>query len=128
MYSEKYHYTKEHEWLLVEGDQVTVGITHHAQDQLGDIVYVELPEVGESFDQGDEFGSVESVKAVAEVFMPVSGEISAVNENLEDAPESVNQSPHDDGWLIKVTLSDASQLEGLMNHEAYENFVAQESA
>lgn len=128
MYPDNYRYSKEHEWLLVEGDQATVGITHHAQDQLGDIVYVELPDVGETFDQGDEFGSVESVKAVAEVFMPIAGEILEVNAALEDGPEAVNQEPHGDGWLIKVRIADPAELEGLMDHEAYQNFVNEESA
>ncbi len=127
MYPEGYRYTKEHEWLKVEGEIVTVGITHHAQDQLGDIVYVELPDVGSEFDKGDEFGSVESVKAVAEVFMPISGEVVEVNEDLEDSPEQVNSAPHDAGWILKLKMSDASELDELMDAAAYEAFVAAES-
>ncbi len=127
MYPEGYRYTKEHEWLKVEGEIVTVGITHHAQDQLGDIVYVELPDVGSEFDKGDEFGSVESVKAVAEVFMPISGEVVEVNEDLEDSPEQVNSAPHDAGWILKLKMSDASELGELMDAGAYEAFVAAES-
>jgi len=128
MYPSKYQYTKEHEWLLVKGDQATIGITHHAQDQLGDIVYVELPEVGETFAAGDEFGSVESVKAVAEIFMPIDGEILETNADLEDSPDLVNQNPHDGGWLVKIRISDPSQLKGLMDASAYEAFVAEESS
>ena len=127
MYPDNYKYSKEHEWVNVEGDVATIGITHHAQDQLGDIVYVELPEVDAEFAAGDEFGSVESVKAVAEVFMPISGTVTEVNESLEDSPETVNQNPHDDGWILKMKISDASELDDLMDKAAYEAFVAAES-
>jgi len=128
MYPENLYYTKEHEWLNVDGDEATVGITHHAQDQLGDIVYVELPEEGDDFNEGDEFGSVESVKAVAEVFMPVNAQILETNAKLEDSPELVNQDPHGDGWLIRVKVKDPAQLEELMDHRAYQAFVEEESA
>ena len=127
MYPDNYLYTREHEWLDVEDQVATVGITDHAQDQLGDIVYVDLPEVGSEFGNGDEFGSVESVKAVAEVFAPVSGEVVEVNEALEDEPELVNKSPHEAGWLIKVKISDKSELDDLMDPNAYEEYVAQEA-
>lgn len=127
MYPDNYKYSKEHEWVNIEGDVATIGITHHAQDQLGDIVYVELPEVDAEFAAGDEFGSVESVKAVAEVFMPISGTVTEVNESLEDSPETVNQNPHDDGWILKMKISDASELDDLMDKAAYEAFVAAES-
>ncbi len=127
MYSEKHLFSKEHEWIEVDGDTALIGITDHAQQQLGDIVYVDLPELDAEYTAGDEFGSVESVKAVAEVFMPVDGEILAVNEHLEESPETVNQDPHAAGWLIKVKLSNPAQLEGLMDHNAYAEFVAQES-
>jgi len=127
MYPDAYRYSKEHEWLAVDGDTVTVGITHHAQDQLGDIVYVDLPEVGSEFEAGDEFGSVESVKAVAEVYMPVSGEVLEVNEGLEDNPELVNSSPHEDGWILKLKMSDTSQLDEMMDAGAYATFVKQET-
>lgn len=128
MYPNNYYYTKEHEWLLVENDEATVGITDHAQNQLGDIVYVELPESGDSFDAGEEFGSVESVKAVAEVFMPIDGEILDINSNLEDNPELVNTKPHDEGWLIKIKIANPSQLEELMSDSDYQKFVEEESA
>lgn len=127
MYSEKHLFSKEHEWIEVDGDTALIGITDHAQQQLGDIVYVDLPELDAEYTAGDEFGSVESVKAVAEVFMPVDGEILEVNEQLEESPETVNQDPHAAGWLIKVKLSNPAQLEGLMDHNAYAEFVAQES-
>jgi glycine cleavage system H protein len=127
MYPNNYYYTREHEWVDVEEGVASIGITDHAQDQLGDIVYVELPEVGADLNAGDEFGSVESVKAVAEVFSPVTGEVTEINEELEDNPEKVNQSPHEDGWLIKIKLADTSELESLMNHEEYASFVEEES-
>lgn len=127
MYPDNYKYTKEHEWILIDGKTATIGITHHAQSQLGDIVYVELPEVEEFFGIGDEFGSVESVKAVAEVYMPISGEILAINEDLEETPELVNKDPHDDGWLVKVKITDPSELEDLMNHTEYQEFIDSES-
>ena len=127
MYPDHYLYTKEHEWLDIEDDVAIVGVTEHAQDQLGDIVYVELPEVGSDFSAGDEFGSVESVKAVAEVYMPVSGEIIEVNEALEDKPELVNSSPHDKGWIIKVRMTDPSELEDLMDGPSYEEYVEEET-
>ncbi|MFP4085617.1 MAG: glycine cleavage system protein GcvH [Desulfobacteraceae bacterium] len=112
-------YTDDHEWALQVGEQCTVGITDYAQDQLGDIVFVELPEVGERFKQGDVFGTVESVKAVAELFMPVSGEITEINEALTDAPELVNTSPYDQGWLVRIGPDQAADLNALMDREAY---------
>ena len=127
MYPDNYYYTKEHEWLYVEGNIATVGITDHAQDQLGDIVYVELPDEDDEFGAGEEFGSVESVKAVAEVFMPVSGSVVEVNEALEDQPDLVNKDPHDDGWLVKIRLSDRSELDGLMDYQEYEEYIEQEA-
>lgn len=127
MYPENYRYTKEHEWLKIEGKIATVGITHHAQSQLGDIVYVDLPSVDDEFDAGDEFGSVESVKAVAEVFMPVSGAVTEVNENLEDSPELLNSDPHDGGWLLKIELKDSNELNDLMNATEYASFVDSEN-
>ncbi len=112
-------YAKSHEWARAEGDTVKVGITDYAQDQLGDIVFVELPEVGESFDKGAEFGTVESVKAVSELYMPVGGEIVAVNSALEDAPERVNNTPYSEGWMLEVKAQNASELDSLMDMEAY---------
>jgi glycine cleavage system H protein len=112
-------YAKSHEWARAEGDTVKVGITDYAQDQLGDIVFVELPEVGESFDKGAEFGTVESVKAVSELYMPVGGEIVTVNSALEDAPERVNNTPYSEGWMLEVKAQNASELDSLMDKEAY---------
>lgn len=112
-------YAESHEWARAEGDTVKVGISDYAQDQLGDIVFVELPETGESFDKGTEFGTVESVKAVSELYMPVGGEIVAVNSALEDAPEQVNNNPFSEGWMIEVKPQDTSELDALMDKEAY---------
>ena len=112
-------YTKAHEWAKLSGDTVTVGINDYAQDQLGEIVFVELPEVGNTFSKGEEFGSVESVKAVSEIYIPVSGEVVEINKSLEDAPERVNESCYEDGWLIKVKPDDVSELDDLMDKAAY---------
>ena len=112
-------YTKDHEWAKLEGDTVTIGINDYAQDQLGEIVFVELPEVGDTFSAEDEFGSVESVKAVSEMYMPISGEIMAVNENLEDAPELVNEDCYQGGWIIKVKPADSAKMDALMDKAAY---------
>jgi len=112
-------YTKDHEWAKLSGDIVTIGINDYAQDQLGEIVFVELPEVEDTFSEGDEFGSVESVKAVSEIYIPISGEIVEINEDLEDAPELVNESCYEGGWLIKVKPSDLSQMDALMEKTAY---------
>jgi glycine cleavage system H protein len=112
-------YTKDHEWAKLEQDTVTIGINDYAQDQLGEIVFVELPEVGDSFAAEDEFGSVESVKAVSEMYMPISGEVVAVNENLEDAPELVNEDCYQGGWIIKIKPSDPTEMDGLMDKTAY---------
>jgi glycine cleavage system H protein len=112
-------YTKDHEWAKAAGDTVTIGINDYAQDQLGEIVFVELPEVGDTFSAEDEFGSVESVKAVSELYMPISGEVVAVNENLEDAPELVNEDCYQGGWIIKVKPSDNSEMNELMDKAAY---------
>ena len=112
-------YADDHEWAKAQGDTVRVGISDYAQDQLGDIVFVELPEVGESFEKGAEFGTLESVKAVSEIYMPVGGEIVAVNDTLEEAPEKVNNSPYGDGWLVEIKLSNPQELEQLMDKAAY---------
>jgi len=112
-------YTKSHEWAEPAGDTVKIGITDYAQDQLGDIVFVEMSEAGESFAKGDEFGTVESVKAVSELYMPIGGEIVAVNPSLEDAPEMVNNTPYSDGWMIEVKPNDPAELDGLMTKDAY---------
>ena len=112
-------YAESHEWARSEGDKVKVGISDYAQDQLGDIVFVELPEVGDTLGKSEEFGTVESVKAVSELYMPVSGEIVAVNSSLEDSPEKVNNTPYGDGWMIEVKADNPSELDGLMSKEAY---------
>ena len=117
-------YTEDHEWLKIEGDTATVGITVHAQDALGDVVFVELPEVGTTFAQKDTAGVVESVKAAADVYMPVSGEVVAVNEALRDDPSLANSDPLGAGWFFKVKLSDASQLDTLMDETSYTAFSA----
>ncbi len=116
-------YTKDHEWVKVEGDVATVGITEFAQSELGDIVYVEIETVGESIDQEEVFGSVEAVKTVSDLFMPVSGEILEFNENLEANPELVNSDPYGEGWMIKVKISDTSQIEALLDATAYQGLI-----
>ncbi len=116
---EELKYSKDHEWAKVEGDIVTIGINDYAQDQLGEVVFVEVPEVGDSLSKGDEFGTVESVKAVSEIYLPVSGEVVEVNEALEDAPELVNNSPYEDGWIIKLKTDDLSELDNLLDKAAY---------
>ncbi|WIX34605.1 MULTISPECIES: glycine cleavage system protein GcvH [Salinicola] len=121
-------YTDSHEWVLDNGDgSVTVGITDHAQEALGDVVFVELPEPGKSLDAGDEFGVIESVKAASDLYAPLAGEILEVNETLEDAPETVNDSPYSDGWILKLKLADQGELESLLSAEAYADLVAAEA-
>ena len=112
-------YAKDHEWTKLESDKVKIGIDDYAQDQLGDIVFVELPEVGATFSKGEEFGTVESVKAVSELFMPIGGEILAINTALEETPEHVNNSPYDEGWMIEIKPSDVAEMDVLMDKEAY---------
>lgn len=119
MYPEDYRYSKEHEWIQVDGDTCTMGVTHFAQDELGEVVFVELPEVGQTFAAHDEIGTIESVKAVAEVYTPLAGEIVEINEALADQPELVNGEPHGDGWLVKIRISDAAELDDLMSAEEY---------
>ena len=116
-------YTEDHEWIKIEGDIATVGITLHAQDALGDVVFVELPEVGSSHEQKDAIGVVESVKAAADVYMPVSGEITEVNESLQDDPSVINSDPLNAGWFFKIKLSDASQLDALLDQTAYDELL-----
>lgn len=119
-----FYFSEEHEWACDNGDgTVTIGISNYAQDALGDIVFVELPEVGEEVERDEEFGVVESVKAVSDLYSPVTGEVVAVNKELEDAPELVNESPYQAGWMIKVRLSDSAELDDLMSLEGYESFV-----
>lgn len=119
-------YTKEHEWIKVEGDVATVGITVHAADALGELVYVELPNVGDSLSKGDAFAVVESSKSASDVYAPVSGEVAEVNEELTSAPELINNSTYENGWIAKVQLSDASQLDEYMDETAYKTFCEEE--
>jgi glycine cleavage system H protein len=123
MYPEEFQYTKDHEWIQVDGDTGTIGITDHAQQELGDIVYVELPKSGDPITAAETFGTVESVKAVSEVYSPVSGEVTAVNEKLQDHPELLNSDPHAAAWLIRVHLSDPQELEKLMSSQEYEAYI-----
>jgi glycine cleavage system H protein len=122
------HYAETHEWVRVDGNEATVGITDYAQQQLSDVVYVELPEIGDVFEKGGVFATVESVKAAADVYMPIGGEITEVNEVLEDAPQLVNEDPFEAAWFARFTASDLSELDDLMDAEAYEKFVAEEEA
>jgi glycine cleavage system H protein len=119
-------YMESHEWARKDGDEFVVGITDFAQESLSDIVYVELPEIGDTFDQGDSFGVVESVKAASDVYVPVGGEVTAINEELEDAPEVVNQDPFGAGWLIRLAPSNPAEFDELMDAAAYEAMVAEE--
>jgi glycine cleavage system H protein len=118
-FPEDVRYSESHEWVKADGDRARIGITDYAQDQLGDIVFVELPDVGESFEKGAEFGTVESVKAVSELYLPVSGEIVAINGALEDAPELINNTPFSDGWMIEIRFEDPSELDALLDKDAY---------
>ncbi|MDM7998171.1 MAG: glycine cleavage system protein GcvH [Acidobacteriota bacterium] len=127
MYSEANLYTKDHEWILVQDDIGTIGITDYAQHELGDVVYVDLPEVGDTFEANEPFGSVESVKAVSEVFCPVSGEIVEVNAKLEESPELINQSPHDQAWMVKIRLSNPNELKELLSAQAYEEYLQEQA-
>jgi len=117
------YYSKDHEWLKVEGETGTVGITDHAQHSLGDVVYVELPKTGETFAAHDTFGSVESVKAVSELFLPVACEVTEVNESLSDEPEKVNSDPYGDGWMLRVKLSNRGEVDSLLNAAEYEDYI-----
>ena len=126
MYPENYRYTKEHEWVLVEGETGTVGITDHAQDALGDIVYVDLPRVGAAIEQGKSLGSVESVKAVSDVYCPVSGEVTDINSTLAEKPELLNSDPHGAAWLIKLKLSNPAEAGSLMTAADYEAYIGAE--
>ena len=123
MYPDNFRYTTEHEWVLAEGDSGTVGITFHAQHELGDIVYVDLPKIGAKAEKGVSFGSVESVKAVSDIFAPVSGKIVAVNELLADAPEKLNEDPHGAAWLVKIRMSKPDELGELMSAAEYQEHI-----
>lgn len=118
-------YSKEHEWVKVEGSVATIGITEYAQGELGDIVFVELPEIDDEINEGDTFGSVESVKTVSELYAPISGKVVEVNEELEDSPEFVNESPYEKAWMVKVEISDESQIEALLTAEKYAEMIGE---
>ena len=126
MYPQELRYSKEHEWVRVEGDTATVGITDHAQDQLGDIVFVELPKAGSRVQSMQSFGTVESVKAVSDIYAPMSGEVAEINESLVDEPEKLNSDPHGAGWLIKVRVEDQNELANLMTAEEYQAYIEAE--
>ena len=124
MYPSDYRYTKDHEWIKVEGSTGTVGITDYAQQELGDVVFAELPRVGAQVKSGESFGTVESVKAVSEIFAPVSGEITEINSALVDSPEKLNHDPHGSAWLVKIRLSDPQEVAHLMDAAAYQAYIA----
>jgi glycine cleavage system H protein len=126
-YPDNYSYTKEHEWALVEGDTATIGITYHAQHELGDIVYVDLPKMGATIEKGGTIGSVESVKAVSDIYSPVSGEVVGVNDSLAAAPEKLNDDPHGDAWLIKLRMTSPDQIKNLLSAKDYQEYVGAES-
>ncbi|MGB2623555.1 MAG: glycine cleavage system protein GcvH [Candidatus Acidiferrum sp.] len=126
-YPSKYRYTKEHEWVDVQGDLAAIGITDYAQHELGDVVFVELPKVGSKVEAGKTFGTVESVKAVSDIYAPASGEVVEANDVLHDTPEKINTDPHAAGWLIKIRLANAADLTGLMDAAAYEAYIASQS-
>jgi glycine cleavage system H protein len=125
-FPEDLKYSKEHEWVLVEGNTATVGITDYAQDQLGDIVFVELPAIGDKVSKEDAFGVVESVKAVSDVYAPVTGNVLEVNDDLPDNPEMLNEDPYGDGWIIKIEMTDPDELKDLLTAAEYEEYVAEE--
>jgi len=116
-------YTKEHEWVREDGDTVTVGITDHAQGELGDIIFVEFPEIGQKIERDEPFSTIEAVKTVADLFAPISGTVTEINETLDDSPESVNQDPYGDGWLVKVSVSEAGELDNLMSADQYQEMI-----
>lgn len=124
-FPENLKYTKEHEWVSIESDVATIGITEFAQSELGDIVFVEIETEGENLDQNEVFGTIEAVKTVSDLFMPITGEIIAINTDLEDAPESVNESPYENGWMVKIKASDLSQIDDLMDASAYKSLIGQ---
>lgn len=123
MYPDDYYYTKDHEWIKVEGEQATVGITDFAQKQLGDVVYVEMPEKGTQLEFHQSLGVIESVKAVSDVYSPISGEVIELNSELDDSPELVNQDPHGKGWIIRIKIKDEAELQKLMSAAEYETFL-----
>jgi len=127
MYPEDFRYTKEHEWVKLEGDTALVGITDHAQKELGDIVYVDLPKIGAQLEKGKSLGSVESVKAVSDIYAPVSGEVLGINDVLTSAPEKLNEDPHGAAWLVKVRLKDPAEIKQLLSAADYQSYIGAES-
>jgi glycine cleavage system H protein len=126
-YPEDFRYTKEHEWVKVEGDTAVIGITDHAQKELGDIVYVDLPKVGTRVEKGKSLGSVESVKAVSDIYAPISGEVIAINEALTTAPEKLNEDPHGAAWLVKVRITNPEEISQLLTAQDYQTYIGAES-
>jgi glycine cleavage system H protein len=126
-YPENYRYTKEHEWVLTQGDTATIGITFHAQHELGDIVYVDLPKIGAKVETGKSFGSVESVKAVSDVYAPIAGEVVEINETLASSPEKLNEDPHGAAWLIKLRFGKGAEFNNLLSAADYQTYVGAES-
>ena len=126
-FPEEFKYTEEHEWVMVEKELATIGISDFAQDALGDVVFVELPEVGAVLEVGKPFGVVESVKAVSDIYAPISGTVEEINEDLIEAPEIINTSPYEDGWMIKIKMNNAADAEALMSADAYQALIAEES-
>ncbi len=126
-FPEEFKYTEEHEWVMVEKELATIGISDFAQDALGDVVFVELPEVGAVLEAGKPFGVVESVKAVSDIYAPISGTVEEINDDLIEAPEIINTSPYEDGWMIKIRMTDASDADKLMDADAYQALIAEES-
>jgi glycine cleavage system H protein len=124
-FPENLKYTKEHEWVSIDGDIATVGVTEFAQGELGDIVFVEIETTGDTLDKDEVFGTIEAVKTVSDLFMPLSGEITEVNAGLEDAPESVNSDPYTNGWMVKIRMTNASEVDGLMDAAAYKALIGQ---
>lgn len=127
-FPEDLKYTREHEWVSIDGSVATIGITDHAQEQLGDVVFVELPTVGDRVEKADAFGVVESTKAVSDVYAPLSGEVAEVNDDLPDNPELINEDPYGDGWMVKITLGDKADLEDLMTADEYRKFIEDAAA
>jgi glycine cleavage system H protein len=121
---ENLKYTEDHEWVLLKDDTVTIGITDFAQSELGDIIFIEFPEPGDTFEHGDSFGTVEAVKTVADLFSPVSGEVISINEKLEDQPELINSNPYEEGWLVKMKITDTAILDNLMNASSYKDHLS----
>ncbi len=126
MYPQELYYTQQHEWIRVDGDTGTIGITEYAQKELGDIVYVELPKAGEQLTLGESFGTVESVKAVSEIYAPVSGQVVAVNETVQSTPEKLNSDPHGEAWLLRLRLRDHGEIDQLLSADQYEEYLKEE--